>query len=562
MKDTQRIKSTALAAGICLLSAFACLAVCSMSSFLYKMNDWLDVNCYYTVGRGMFRGLVPYKDLYEQKGPLLYFLYGFADLVFPSSYLGGWLLELIAGACFLFLFYKTVRLFAEKAPLWLIPAAAFAVFASFAFAKGGSAEELFLPFFAGTVYTGLKFFYARAEAPVPLLTVAVQGFCAGCILWVKFTWLGLYAAWAIVLAVFYIRRGWGGRLAASAGIFVAGAAATTLPWLIYFGANGAIGDWLKVYIYDNIFLYAGRKDTGFFRGLASRAGFFLRDMCFNVFFTLPALGGLMLGTVFRKKCGWNGWTIAAGWAMFGGLLLGIYSASSVYHYYSFPLAAFAPVFAAPAAAFFARLRESRSASSGEAADAAPVADESCAAETQAESSSVAADARFAAAAGLPAGRKRKAVALALSVVISCCACIAVSGNRFALGAPERIFPQIAVARTIREDAASLGEAPTLLNFAGMDGGIYRAAGIAPNFRYFSSLNVSTGEMTERQFAFLSAHGARYAVTYKDEGREKMKSLPEYELIFEGTYYPGEVYKFETVRTWSLYRLSPELEVLS
>lgn len=56
-----------------LLAAGAALAVCSKSSFLYPLNDWVDVNCFFTVGRGMLHGLVPYRDLYEQKGT--YYLY-------------------------------------------------------------------------------------------------------------------------------------------------------------------------------------------------------------------------------------------------------------------------------------------------------------------------------------------------------------------------------------------------------------------------------------------------------------------------------------------------------
>ena len=40
------------------LASFAVLLVCSKSSFLYPMNDWVDVNCFFTVGRGILHGLV------------------------------------------------------------------------------------------------------------------------------------------------------------------------------------------------------------------------------------------------------------------------------------------------------------------------------------------------------------------------------------------------------------------------------------------------------------------------------------------------------------------------
>ena len=123
-----------------------------------------------------------------------------------------------------------------------------------------------------------------------------------------------------------------------------------------------------------------------------------------------------------------------------------------------------------------------------------------------------------------------------------------------------MFPQLTIAEYIREDSENRCEEITLLNFAGLDGGIYRAVGAAPPVRYFAALNVATEEMTEKQFELLEQHGVRYVVTYKDAGREKLRGLPEYELVYEQTYYPGEVYRFVTTRTWSFYRLSSEYTV--
>ena len=41
------------------------------------------------------------------------------------------------------------------------------------------------------------------------------------------------------------------------GRLAAGFLLSTLPWPMYFGLNGAITDWLKTYLYDNLFLYSG-----------------------------------------------------------------------------------------------------------------------------------------------------------------------------------------------------------------------------------------------------------------------------------------------------------------
>ena len=51
----------------CLGVSALLLLVCTKSSPLYPLNDWVDVNIYRTIGSGMFRGLVPYRDLFDQK---------------------------------------------------------------------------------------------------------------------------------------------------------------------------------------------------------------------------------------------------------------------------------------------------------------------------------------------------------------------------------------------------------------------------------------------------------------------------------------------------------------
>ena len=64
----------------CFLTAALVLLFCSKSSPLYPMNDWVDVQCFMTLGKGMLNGLVPYVDLYEQKGPVLYFSYAIVSV--------------------------------------------------------------------------------------------------------------------------------------------------------------------------------------------------------------------------------------------------------------------------------------------------------------------------------------------------------------------------------------------------------------------------------------------------------------------------------------------------
>ena len=50
----------------CLIVAFSMLLFTSKNSFLYTFNDWCDANAFFTVGKSIIHGLVPYKDIFEQ----------------------------------------------------------------------------------------------------------------------------------------------------------------------------------------------------------------------------------------------------------------------------------------------------------------------------------------------------------------------------------------------------------------------------------------------------------------------------------------------------------------
>jgi hypothetical protein len=64
-----------------LVLSFGVLFVCSASSPLYPINDWTDVNTYFTMGKGVVHGRIPYRDLFDHKGPLLYLLYAVGYLI-------------------------------------------------------------------------------------------------------------------------------------------------------------------------------------------------------------------------------------------------------------------------------------------------------------------------------------------------------------------------------------------------------------------------------------------------------------------------------------------------
>lgn len=243
----------------CVLSAFAIMLICTRSSFLYAFNLWDDANSYFTVGKCIFRGFVPYRDLFDQKGIMLYFIYGLASLLSRTTFHGVFLMEVIAAFFSLLAILRIYQLFLEPRtfPYILTPITGAVIYSSLNFYWGGSAEEFLFPFIMWGIYLSVKHFRLQYPKPMDYRTVLAGGILAGCVLNIKFNSLGLFFGW---MAVVFFADLIGDRNIAKAVIscfvFLGGMILATLPWIIYFGVHGAIGDWIYVYIYKNVFEYS------------------------------------------------------------------------------------------------------------------------------------------------------------------------------------------------------------------------------------------------------------------------------------------------------------------
>lgn len=249
---TSIIKSTEFA---CLIAAIFFITLCSKSSFIYPLNDWGDVNCYFIIGKGMKYGMVPYRDLYDQKGMFIFFLYYLANIITSNSFFGVYVIEVISAFLFLLISLKTVRLFcdSDKYALALASILACTTYASFSFSHGGSAEELLLPAFAYGIYTVTRQLQTRT---IPgKKSLFMFGLCAGILFFSKFTLCAFYIPIIIIMIIDASRSKSFGKLMRNSIFFILGFIAIFIPILIYFAANGALGDYFNGYFYNNIFSY-------------------------------------------------------------------------------------------------------------------------------------------------------------------------------------------------------------------------------------------------------------------------------------------------------------------
>ena len=239
-----------------ILSAVLIITIASTCSPLFPLNPWDDANCFLTVGRGIIKGLVPYRDLYEQKGPILYLVHALCSLVPGRSFTGVWILECIMAGIFAIFSWKSVKLFVKpsKVAIGLVPLFLSVIYTMRIFNFGDSAEELCFPLLCVVLFYALKAMTNEHNLP-ELKEGFICGIIAGLLLWTKYTFVAFIGAYCLLIIVYSIAHRQFKKLFSLIGLFIAGVIVATLPVILYFGINHALGDMFTAYFYNNMFLY-------------------------------------------------------------------------------------------------------------------------------------------------------------------------------------------------------------------------------------------------------------------------------------------------------------------
>lgn len=481
------------------------LLLTTTSSPLYPMNTWVDANSFMTMGKGMIHGLVPYRDLFEQKGPLLYLIHGLAWLIDNTGFLGVYIFEVISLTITLILASKLVRLFVAPVYCYLIiPVFACLPLISRNFDNGGSAEEFSFALILGVFYLMARHFKQSEPQPMSSRTALVIGILAGCVFMIKYTMLGLWIGLAIVLAIDCIGRRKFAELLRLAGFFIAGIIIAWIPWLIYFGLNNAIGDFLYIYIYVNLNAY--QADKSLLESIRMTGGTLLWGFNNNLIASLLTIFGLVVFSLrtspFRKGIFRFGLPIC-----FVVLIATTYFGGHDFGYYFLALFPFLIFGLIAVAVVFSRRRT------------------------------------------LVIDRRQRAALLICGLLVLSVATVSYSPNIPITGQTRENLPQYRFAAIINQVPGA-----TLLNYGFLDGGFYTAANITPTFKYFMLNNISYSrypEMRNEQDRYIRERLPTFVVLRmnKDTGADTYPAArlrENYDLVDEMDYYyvnSGQNFKF-------------------
>ena len=120
------------------------------------MHEGMDSAVFKTMGLAILQGKVPYLDIFDHKGPVLYFINALGQYLIPGR-LGIFCLQAIGLFIVLICFFKTANLFIGKFTSFVSVLITLLVYGG-VIQEGNQCEEWMMIFFSVSLYYILKFF--------------------------------------------------------------------------------------------------------------------------------------------------------------------------------------------------------------------------------------------------------------------------------------------------------------------------------------------------------------------------------------------------------------------
>lgn len=166
---------------------FVFLFSCTTSPLYEHHPFWFhgDSGIFQEMGVCLVQGGTPYVDLFDHKGPILWFIQALGIWISPRW--GIMIMQSLSLFCTLILWYKTARLIIGKPGLSIVVSLSGLLFLLAFYQRGNLCEEWCLPFISLPIY--LYFYrWRKKQIPQPLYTTLdsfVIGLCVGTIAMIR-----------------------------------------------------------------------------------------------------------------------------------------------------------------------------------------------------------------------------------------------------------------------------------------------------------------------------------------------------------------------------------------
>jgi len=252
----------------------------------------LDSSLFILIGKGITKGYIPYVNLFDHKGPILFFIEALGWWINPNR-LGIFFIQWIFMVANLTLIFKIGQLFFNKKWSW-VPILFFLLILTVTFEGGNLTEEYSLPFLFLPLYLSLKYFKAESKEVLqhPPLYALVYGLCFTLIIFIRFNNAVLIGAIVLVVMTHLLINKAYRNFFDNVLTFLSGSIFIFSSIAVYFLINNAFGEMLYATFLFNL-KYAESS-----KGIST-----LSDLFYFFYYVSPVIfsGGMGLYYFLRKE---------------------------------------------------------------------------------------------------------------------------------------------------------------------------------------------------------------------------------------------------------------------
>lgn len=239
-----------------IVSFFVCTRFCSSPT--NSAQPFTDSSVFLYIGKMMKNGFVPYLDLFDHKGLLLYFYELFAWCISDKSYIGLWILELLNMFFASLAILKVSKLFSNRIIVnYTTLILVLFICGSNCWEGGNLTEEYALPWILFSLYVFFKYFITK---DFKIYEIVFLGVAFIAVLMLRVNMIALWAIFIpLVLFVLIFDKKWNDLSRSIVG-FLIGVLIGMIPFAIYLISTESIDGMIKYYIMFNLG-YSGQVNS-------------------------------------------------------------------------------------------------------------------------------------------------------------------------------------------------------------------------------------------------------------------------------------------------------------
>ncbi len=232
-----------------------------------------DSSVFAYIGKEMAEGKIPYRDLFDHKGPVLYLIQYLGYRITPGRFTGIWILEIVNMLVTLLVLRPVCSEASERRTVGCLALFMTFVFCGHAVYEGGNfTEEYALPWISAAAAVFFPFFrtgkYRKRD-------IVLLGACFSAVFLLRANMISIWLVFIPAVFIILIRQKRCSEILKCLGLFLLGCMLAFGPILLFFAVNNALEDFWNCYLVFNV-VYSDEVSLGLTGMLKLTASFLLK----------------------------------------------------------------------------------------------------------------------------------------------------------------------------------------------------------------------------------------------------------------------------------------------